>query len=127
VELDLSQLLYPVGRFLDDPLHFAGNLLDAGAAAAHVGRDRPQSLDLLADEQQQALAKQIDLALEVVRERAERDAGGRGDAAVGDRGYPLAPDQLERGAKDAVAGVGGGSGSQAAPEYPLGLLFVRTN
>jgi hypothetical protein len=42
----------------------------------------------------------------VVGERAQRDAGGGGEAAVAERADPLAADQLEGDAQDALAGAG---------------------
>ena len=84
VQLDLGQLLDPVARLLDDPLDLGRHLLDARLAPAQLGGDLLLARHLLADEEQQALAQQIDLAGEVVGERAEGDAGGAGDAAVGD-------------------------------------------
>ena len=97
-----------------------------GSAPAQVGGDRLQPRDLLADEEQQALAQQVDLAREVVGERAERDAGRGGDAAVGDGRDPLAADQLDRRAEDSLAGVGGRDGGQEAPALPVSPI-VRSN
>ena len=42
----------------------------------------------------------------MVGERAQRDAGGGGEAAVTDGADPLAADQLEGSAQDALSGAG---------------------
>ena len=126
VQLDLGQLLDPVARLLDHPFDFGRDLLDARVAAAQLRGDLLLARHLLADEEQQALAQQVHLAGEVVGERAERDPGGAGDAAVGDGGDSLAADQLDRGTEDSLAGVGGRDGGQEAPAYPLRPI-VRSN
>lgn len=126
MKLDLRQLLNAVGGLLDDPLHLDSNLLDGGTAPAQARGDSLQASHLFSDEEHQALSQQIHLAREVVGEGAERNAGVTGDAAIGDSGYPFAPDQLKRHAKNPLAGVGWGAGGQVAPAYPPALSFVRT-
>jgi hypothetical protein len=116
VQLGLGELLNAVRGLLDDPLDFGGHLLDAGATSAQVGGNRLQSGNLLADEQQQALTEQVNLTLKVVGERSQRNARRRRDAAIGDSRDPLASDQLECGAEDALAGVRGRCSGQGAPE-----------
>ena len=83
MELNLGQLLDPVAGLLHDPFDLDHHLLDAGIAATQVGGDRLLARHLLADEEQQTLAQQVDLAGEVVGERAQRDASRGGDATVG--------------------------------------------
>ncbi len=126
VELDLGQLLDPVAGLLAPPVRPRPRPARRWACGAQVGGDLLLARHLLADEEQQALAQQVDLAGEVVGERAERDAGGAGDAAVGDGGDSLATDQLDRGAKDALAGVGGARRWPRSASLPVSPI-VRSN
>ena len=83
VQLHLRQRLGAIEPLGDRPLHLRRDLL--GARVRRRAR-RPSAMppygDLLPHIKQQALAQQRGLAGEVVGERAERDPGGTGDAAV---------------------------------------------
>ena len=108
MQLELGELLGAIDALVGDPLHLGRNLPAAGAgtASAKAGGYRLQTGDLLADVEKQALAQQRSLAGKVVGERAQRDPGSRGEAAVADSADPLATDQLECDAQDALAGAG---------------------
>jgi hypothetical protein len=84
VQLELGDLLDAVGGAFDDALDLGGDLGGTRPRGAQLGRDRLQPRDLLAYVEQQGLAQQQRLVGEVVRQRAQRDARGGGDRAIGD-------------------------------------------
>lgn len=127
VKLDLGQLLNPIAGLLDDPLDLGGDLLHAWIGATQLSGDLLLASDLLAYEEEQAFAQQLNLAGEVVREGAKRDTSRRRNTAVGHSGNPLAADQLDRGAKYSLPRLVGRNGSQEAAAYLFRLSFVRTN
>src|SRR5262249_54479973 len=89
VQLDLDQALVLVSVVAHGPLDLDGDLAEVGTALAEARRPRGKSLDLLTDEEQQALAQQVVLALEVIGQRAQRDPRGGGPPPVRDSADPL--------------------------------------
>src|SRR5918999_1200365 len=104
VQLELGQLVQPIGPAAHDLLHRGRDLGHRVGGAAQFGGDRCEPLHLLVYVEQEALAQELRLAREVVGERAERDAGRARHPAVAHRGDAVLADQAQRRVEDAVAG-----------------------